>query len=261
MFGKTKTDEQVKAPRQDEAKAKRDRVKILTYVTAAACALAVGAVAYAVTSVSGAQGELSKLQAETVPVVIAKQELGSGTTIAADAVELVNVPRTYAPTNALSDLESVVGKTTSTNIPANGQLTASSVAGTPGASTLALALEPGTVAASISVDAQTGVAGLLRQGDYIDILAEGAPIVENARVLALDASLSPTEGEYATVTVELTVEQAGTVQNAQVDSDVRLVLHSEADKTPHATETSAISEAPVAEAPTTEAPTTDSEVS
>lgn len=232
MMGKTERDGRTKATRQDEAKAKRDRVKVLTYVAAAACALAVGAVAYAATSVSGSQGELAKLQAETVPVVIAKQEIKSGAAIEAEAVEVADVPRTFAPAEAIGDLESVVGKTASGNIPANGQITASSVAGAQGASTLALALEPGTVAASVSVDAQTGVAGLLRQGDRVDVLAEGAAVVENVRVLALDASLAQSEGEYATVTVELTVEQAGSIQNAQASSDVRLVLHAEADKAP-----------------------------
>lgn len=231
MTGRSERRGQAKAAaRQDGAKAKRDRVKILTYVTAAACALAVGAVAYAATSVSGSQGELAKLRAETVPVVVATQEIGSGATIEAEAVQVVDVPRTYAPANAIGDLESVVGKTASGNIPANGQITASSVAGVQGASTLALALEPGAVAASVSVDAQTGVASLLRQGDYVDVLAEGAPVVERARVLALDASLSQSEGEYATVTLELSVEQAGAIQTAQANSDVRLVLHSEADK-------------------------------
>lgn len=229
MISQAKPDAQKNSPAKKPA-AKKDRVKMLTYITTAACALALGAVVFSTVTVTGAQNELALVRADSVPVVVANAPISAGATIAAESVKVIDVPKTYLSADAVSDASQAVGKVAASNIPANGQLTASLVAGSEGAASLALALKPGYVATSVSVDAQTGVAGLLHQGDFVDVIAEGAPVVEKIRVLALDASLNENKGEYATVTVELTVEQAGMIQQAQVDSDVRFILHSQADR-------------------------------
>ena len=83
-------------------------------------------------------------------------------------------------------------------------------------------------AASIAVNSETGVAGLVRQGDYVDVLAEGGALIEGVRVLALDAQLTGDITQYSTVTLEMSVLDAGAVQAAQMDNPVRLVLNSRA---------------------------------
>lgn len=230
MIPKSKDELQSKSAVQNSPKTKRDKVKLLTYLTSLSCALTIGSLVFATASVTGSQSELAKLQAETVPVVVASQPINPGATIGAESLSVVNIPKPYTATDAIRDIEGALGKVATSPIPANGQLTATSLAGAQGATTLALALEANAVATSVSVDAQTGIAGLLRQGDFVDVLAEGAVIVENVRVLALDASLSESAGEYATVTIEVSVEQAGVIQNAQTNADVRFVLHAEANK-------------------------------
>lgn len=61
-------------------KTKQDRTKALTYLTTFSCALATGSLVFALTSVGTSQAELSKLKADTVPVVIATQPIDPGAT-------------------------------------------------------------------------------------------------------------------------------------------------------------------------------------
>ena len=59
------------------------------------------------------------------------------------------------------------------------------------------------VAISIAVDSESGLSGLIKQNDYVDILGNGEVIVQNVRVAALDSNLSGSVSQYATVTLEV----------------------------------------------------------
>lgn len=203
-----------------------DKAKLLACSCAALCALTVGTAVWAGATVSGATGEVAKYEATARTAVVATASIPSGTVVGADSVRLVDVPETYLAEDAAADLESVVGKTATANIPANAQIANSNLAGEGNASALAEALEPGFVAASIAVNSETGVAGLVRQGDRVDVIAEGGTIIKGARVLALDAQMTGEISQYSTVTVEVTEAQAEDIQAAQMDGSVRLVLGS-----------------------------------
>lgn len=203
-----------------------DKAKLLACACAALCAITVGTAVWASINVSGAAGEIAQVKASTRPAVVATADIPSGTVVEAGAVRVIDVPETYLADNAASDLETVVGKTATANIPANAQIAPSNLAGEGNAASLAEAVEPGLVAASVAVNSETGVAGLVRQGDHVDVLAEGGTVIEKARVLALDAQLAGDTAQYSTVTLEVTARQAGDLQAAQMDGAVRLVLNS-----------------------------------
>lgn len=203
-----------------------DKAKLLACACAALCAITVGTAVWASISVSGAAGEIAQVKATTRPAVVATADIPSGTVVGAGAVRVIDVPETYLADNAAADLEAVIGKTATANIAANAQVTQSNLAGEGNVASLAEAVEPGLVAASVAVNSETGVAGLVKQGDYVDVLAEGGTVIEKARVLALDAQLAGDITQYSTVTLEVTARQAGDLQAAQMDGAVRLVLNS-----------------------------------
>lgn len=202
-----------------------DKPKALACCCAALCALTVGTVVWAGVNTAGTSGEIARLKADARPAVVAAAAISSGDVISAEDVRVADVPETYLSDGVVADLEAVVGKTATANIPANAQVTQSNLAGEGNTTALAEALEPGFVAVSVAVNSETGVAGLVRQGDRVDVLAEGSTIIEDARILALDAQLSGEITQYSTVTLEVTEGQAGDIQAAQMDGAVRLALN------------------------------------
>lgn len=200
----------------------------LACACAVLCALTVGTAVWAGLSVGAAAGEVAQYKATTRSVVVASSAIPQGTAIKPENVRLADVPETYLSEGAVADLESAVGKTTTANIAEGAQVSRSNLAGKGNATALAEAIEPGLVAVSIAVNSETGLAGLLRQGDRVNVLAEGGAIVQGARVLALDAQLADELVQYSTVTIEATAEQAESVQAAQMDEAMRLVLNSRA---------------------------------
>ncbi len=204
-------------------------VRTLTRLTAVLGALAIGAVVFAVATFASAQARLSSVDAETVPVCTAAHAIEAGTTLEADMLTMRDVPASLVAEGALSSQEEAAGKLTVEPIPANGQVTAGALAASDAASSLAGALDANSRAISVAVDAETGLAGLIRHGDRVDVLSEGRTIVEGAKVVAVDSSLSETLEEYATVTMQVSPEDAAAIQAAQALAPVRLSMRAAAD--------------------------------
>lgn len=217
--------ERITPPHERAAQA----VRTLTRLTAVLGALAIGAVVFALATFASAQARLSSVDTETAPVCTAVQAIKAGTVIEANMLTLQDVPVPLAAEGAIGTREEAVGKLAVEPIPANGQITASALASSEPAASLAGALDAGSRAISVAVDAETGLAGLIRHGDRVDVLSEGRAIVENAKVIAVDSSLSETLEEYATVTVQVSPEDAIAIQAAQELAPVRLSMRSAAD--------------------------------
>lgn len=217
--------ERITPPHERAAQA----VRTLTRLTAVLGALAIGAVVFALATFASAQARLSSVDAETAPVCTAVQAIKAGTVIEANMLTLQDVPASLAAEGAIGTREEAVGKLAVEPIPANGQITAGALASSEPAASLAGALDAGSRAISVAVDAETGLAGLIRHGDRVDVLSEGRAIVENAKVIAVDSSLSETLEEYATVTVQVSPEDAIAIQAAQELAPVRLSMRSAAD--------------------------------
>lgn len=217
--------ERITPPHERAAQA----VRTLTRLTAVLGALAIGAVVFALATFASAQARLSSVDTETAPVCTAVQAIKAGTVIEANMLTLQDVPVPLAAEGAIGTREEAVGKLAVEPIPANGQITAGALASSEPAASLAGALDAGSRAISVAVDAETGLAGLIRHGDRVDVLSEGRAIVENAKVIAVDSSLSETLEEYATVTVQVSPKDAIAIQAAQELAPVRLSMRSAAD--------------------------------
>lgn len=217
--------ERITPPHERAAQA----VRTLTRLTAVLGALAIGAVVFALATFASAQARLSSVDAETAPVCTAVQAIKAGTVIEANMLMLQDVPASLAAEGAIGTREEAVGKLAVEPIPANGQITAGALASSEPAASLAGALDAGSRAISVAVDAETGLAGLIRHGDRVDVLSEGRAIVENAKVIAVDSSLSETLEEYATVTMQVSPEDAIAIQAAQELAPVRLSMRSAVD--------------------------------
>ncbi|MEG1512135.1 MAG: Flp pilus assembly protein CpaB [Raoultibacter sp.] len=203
-------------------------VKTLSRITAGAVIVAVAAILFSLITVGGNQNELGAMRATSAPAVIAKAEIPKNTVITPELVEVVTMPSTYIEKGCSTTTQDVIGKTALYPIPEKGQVSSGLLTGSDNTSYLAAALENGFFATSIAVDAETGLAGLLTQGDRVDVLSGGALLMENVSVLALDTHLTEAISEYSTVTLQVSRADAEALQTAQISGDIRLVLHSAA---------------------------------
>jgi Flp pilus assembly protein CpaB len=115
------------------------------------------------------------------PVVVARVDLAAGTRLTADVLEVRSLPANAIPQGAYAALEEAEGKVLTTARVAGDPITPY-VAGESAASGIPAQLAPNTVAISIKVDQATGLAGVLRPGQYVTVIAivDPANIQQNA---------------------------------------------------------------------------------
>jgi pilus assembly protein CpaB len=220
-----------------------NKIKKLSNIAAIACFISVLAVGFGIWGIYTSVAENAATEAGTKNVLVATTTLAKGQSITADSVEIKAVPADLQVEGCLdeSQLEAVVGTSTSSQILSGMQLTSSNVSGIAGASTLASALDPGMTAITITVDSSSGICGLISIGDYVSVVKPGAAtsgtqgisaattLVEKTRVVALDSSISTSSATYTNVTLEVSAEDALRVRQAQFSSSVSLILLSETE--------------------------------
>ena len=115
------------------------------------------------------------------PVVVARVDLAAGTRLTADVLEVRSLPANAIPEGAYTTLAEAEGKVLTTARVAGDPITAY-VAGESAASGIPAQLAANTVAISIKVDQATGLAGVLRPGQYVTVIAivDPANIQQNA---------------------------------------------------------------------------------
>lgn len=209
-FGKGR-DEAATGQPKDEVTDQRRRLTVLCGALAGVTAASLGLAAW---SFAGSQAVRSTYETNLVSVVTATRDVPAGTTLAATDVQVSEVPSAYVPSKAVTDAADVVGRVALVDLSQGLAIPSGDVQGASD-STLAQAMDAGKVAYSIAVSADEGVAGLLRVGDRVSVLAgangvDPEVVAQGARVLALDASTSSSDApaQYATVTVELGADQA-----------------------------------------------------
>ena len=133
-----------------------------------------------------------------------------------------------------------VGRVATQYIAKGSQLTNASTAGKDNPESLAAAIGDGMEAVTISVDAQSGMGGMLRVNDRVKVIqpndgslgGDGSTVIaDSVRIAALDGNFSSGSGSsdgYSTVTLEVTPEQAGKIRTA---GGLTLTLPSSADTT------------------------------
>lgn len=233
--------------------ATEERVKRLTRAAVASVAAAALGVTFGVYSLTSANAQIAQTKENLVNVVVAANEIPSGSTITAESLKTIEVPSAYVSSGAVSNAEDFVGQTAITRIDANTQITNSSVAGGRNTGSLANSLAAGYKAVTISVDSVQGFSGMLRAGDTVDVLTTSSSmggsglerITGSALVIALDGNLftqstggttamgstsssSNTSSSYSTITLEVTPNEADAIRAAQAAGGISLELHSTA---------------------------------
>ncbi|MFC1805160.1 Flp pilus assembly protein CpaB [Candidatus Omnitrophota bacterium] len=205
--------------------------------------------------------ELEKNQAS---VLVAKEDIPRGVAIDPNKLEVKIVPNQFVQPKAVTAIDRVTGMLTIAPISKGEQLTLSKLSyssrGAGGA--LAEVTPIGKRAITVSVDNITGLVGMIKPGDYVDIIgmlpvptqgAEGQvvnevavmPLFQNVLVLAVGqdtggaVAVSQEGGRYerpesrsrdaSLITVALTPQEASLSAFIQEQGRIRLVLRSPAD--------------------------------
>ena len=163
-------------------------------------------------------------------------------------LKVVNYPPEGVPQGSFQSIDQVIVANGPTRVAlremvANEPIVATKVTGPGSRPNLAGQLTPGMRAVSLRTSDVSGVAGFVLPGDRIDILLtrtiEGNPqpvvqaLAENVLVLGLDQAAEAEKPTVArAVTVEVTPDQAQTIQLAQSIGQVTLALRQTADEQP-----------------------------
>jgi pilus assembly protein CpaB len=215
----------------------RQRRAVLLLALAAAGL--VGVFALVANYVSNVESEVG----EKIVVLELVEEVPANQVVPESAVRQKIVPRKWAPAAALTDYGQLTGVVAVSNLQPGSILQEGMVATPPD-------LEEGEREIAILVDASTGVAGKVKPGDLVDVIAsygaqeteEGEPtrpnralvVVPGARVINVGTPREESPnglqeeqiaGEVVPVTFALSPRQTLKVQHAQsFGSDVRLAL-------------------------------------
>ena len=234
-----------------------DRKKLLLLVGALAIAIVTAMMARSMFTGAAAP----KAEAAPVPqgpkVLVAQRVLPTGTIITADAIGFQPWPKELVKDayyiDGSSDVSKLLGTVVRFPITAGEPVTQGSLVKPGDRGFLAAALGPGMRAVTISVSAQSGVAGFVFPGDRVDLmltqtvkggdgstngdLKASETILRNIRVLATDQSTTSEKSEtgttivrqFRTVTLEVTPKIAEKVAVAQTIGTLSLSLRSIAD--------------------------------
>lgn len=222
------------------------KVSRLQKVTAGLAVIAVLAGGVAVVSEIDANNRIAEAFSGTTEVVAATKTIRAGEEISASDLAFVSVPNSTVADGAITkkDIDdsskTPVGRVATQYITKGSQLTNASTAGKDNPESLAAAIGDGMEAVTISVDAQSGMGGMLRVNDRVKVIqpndgslgGDGFTVIaDSVRIAALDGNFSSGSGStdgYSTVTLEVTPEQAGKIRTA---GGLTLTLPSSADTT------------------------------
>lgn len=188
-------------------------------------------------------------------VVVAAVDIPENTLVTADMVMLKPVATEALLPNHLRDTASVIGMVLSSDVYAGEQIVTNRLVRmgeTEQNSSLAYVVEPGMRAVTISVNAISGIANMVRPGNRVDIVmnysderpkenaqdpedTESVPtsrlFLQDVPVLAVGSVLSRDgSAEYATITLQVTPEDAVKISFAEYTASIRLILRSPLDE-------------------------------
>ena len=136
-------------------------------------------------------------------VVVAKQDLAAGTRLTADLLEESRVPKAAAPKESFSAIDQAVGLVLTADRVA-GELSRPYVAGDASAAAgLPSQLDPEHVAIAVNVDQATGLAGIVRAGQRVAVIA----VLDPQAIQRDPNSLVTASQPSGTLTVEETISR------------------------------------------------------
>jgi pilus assembly protein CpaB len=108
---------------------------------------------------------------EGIEVVVARSDIATRAVLTADMLMRKVFPQTLVPTGAVLREADVLGKTTQSAIPAGAALVQSQMVDAGGKSGASVTLEKGKVLVAFPTTDPLTIAGLVKSGDRIDVLA------------------------------------------------------------------------------------------
>lgn len=173
-----------------------------------------------------------------VPIVVATKDIKPKERITADQVEVKKVPEEMAHFEAAARLDQVVGFFAKDAILSGEQILVPKLIKGFEDYGIVIKIPAGYRAMTVPVDQVVSVAGFIRPGDYVDVVAGfnemvmgeniARVILQNVLVLATDQDLSEDKRdpvvELKTVTVAVTLEEAEKLALALDQGKVRIVL-------------------------------------
>lgn len=192
-----------------------------------------------------------------IGVVTASANIPPNTPITDEMLVITEMPLKAVQNESIKAKEAALGKVSSSEILAGNQILGTQLISSEGGSgngTLAYEIKPGMRAISIGVSNLSGLVGMIKPKNTVDIIAQvqkpekntqGADevkdytslLAENITVLAVDDVLAK-EGKakneegisYTTVTLQVTPQQALGISMAEAKGQLRLILRSPLDQ-------------------------------
>ena len=202
---------------------------------------------------------LVQMQQNQSAVLVAKQDIPQGALLDSAMLETVVVPNQHIPPQAVTSLGSIVGTVVTAPIAKGEPITSAKLMRKQQRPTgsLAMATPMGKRAITIPVDNISSVGGMIKPGDYVDVLGripspvqtpDGkmvtqeavVPFIQHVLVLAVGQELGTPEAgrvqqrkkKEATspiITLALSPQEASLIAFVQEQGKIRLILRSPAD--------------------------------
>lgn len=139
--------------------------------------------------------------ANTVAVVVAKQDVEPGKALDANDLALARVPAEFAPTHVFSDANQLVGRVPIAPLSRGQTIMESLLAASGSGSGLQALVPPGMRAFTIEVNQFTGVGGMLEPGCRVDVIGTlsdpktrenmSKTVLQNIKILAIGRNTTP----------------------------------------------------------------------
>ncbi len=184
-------------------------------------------------------------QVETAPVVIARVAVAVGTALSGRELELVQWPSKYLPSGPLSSIEAASGRVVRRPVARGEPVLETALLPEGSEAGLVAVIDKDKRAISVKVDAVIGVAGFVKPGARVDVVAtlrrinakDKLPyskiILQDVRVLAIDQQLEEAEDGEAVVvnvvTLEVEPKQAEALTYISHEGRVQLALRNPGD--------------------------------
>lgn len=198
---------------------------------------------------------LSNVEGRSNKIVVAKVDIPLSTMITAEQLTLQQLPREATPEGAFTSPEKLVGRVSVNNIGAREPLTELKLAPAGSEAGLTGVIAEGFRAITVKVDDVVGLAGLVKPGSWVDIVAVVSPqerssdqgptskiVLQHIRVLATNQDIeqdnekeqkeksSSKLSAIKAVTVQVLPEQAEKLALAQAEGKLQLVMRNSVDK-------------------------------
>ncbi len=171
---------------------------------------------------------------QTVPVVVAAQPIGMGTTLDASLLKVQEWPAHLKPFVAASDIGDVVGKVTREELVSGEPILPGKLFLAGEGGSLSDRLTRGERGLSIVVNEMVGVDANSLVGAFVDVLvtirqdsgeAVSRPVAKRLRVLAVNQSADPRRPQpVKQLTLGVTLEQATAIEAARLQGSLSALL-------------------------------------